>query len=151
MKKFFTVLGIIFATLIIIGAIGLGISARQGRQLDAESKAYVDEVVPKILTDLTPETFYVYASEEFTKAVPRKKLESLCNLFKKLGRFIKYNGSEGDSKTTLMNNQKSVLAEYVASADFEKGPAEVRVALIKHDDKWYVLYFNINSEAFLEK
>ena len=41
--------------LIVAGVIGLYILNIKGQALDKESKAYVDEVTPKILTDLNKE------------------------------------------------------------------------------------------------
>ncbi len=43
-----------------------------------------------------------------------------------------------------------VSAEYVASADFEAGPAEIKMSLIKHGDQWQILGIHVNSKVFLE-
>jgi uncharacterized membrane protein required for colicin V production len=95
MKKFFQVLGLIFAGLILVGVIAFVVIAFKGSALDKESKAYVDEVTPKILADLRKETLLTYASDELKNAVKPEDMDKLFVWFKKLGQFKEYKGSKG--------------------------------------------------------
>ena len=64
MKKLLLVLGGIFGLLIVAGLIGFSYLIVEGGALDEESRAYVDEVTPKLLADLRKETLFRYASDE---------------------------------------------------------------------------------------
>ena len=44
-----------------------------------------------------------------------------------------------------------MLFRSVGSVDFETGPAEIKMSLIKHGDQWQLLGININSKVFLDK
>jgi hypothetical protein len=57
MKKFLAVLGVIFACLIVVGIIFISIAAHTGSKLDAESKAYVDRMVPQIVASWDSKEF----------------------------------------------------------------------------------------------
>lgn len=58
MKKALMILGGIFAILIVAGVISFSVLAVKAAALDKESKAYVDEVTPKILANLNKETLF---------------------------------------------------------------------------------------------
>lgn len=46
---------------------------------------------------------------------------------------------------------KVISAAYTASAEFESGPAEIYLSLIKHGNRVEILGIRINSRLFLEQ
>ena len=42
-------------------------------------------------------------------------------------------------------NGKTISAKYSAKAQFEKGQAEIALALIKHGDQWQIRGFEVTS------
>ena len=145
------VLGGIFLAILVVGVVGMVFIATKGRALDTESKQYVDVAVPAIVSQWDRQELINRAGPEFMETVKDGDIEKLFTLFRKLGAFKKYNGSEGQANISVTSkNGKVTSAAYVAKADFEKGPAEIQVTLIKHDAKWQILGFRVNSKAFLE-
>lgn len=151
MKKLLIGLGIVFLCLLILGIIGILISANSGSKLDKSSKAYVDEVAPIILTSWNTQELLNRASPELLKFVPIDKLNTLFNMLsEKLGRLKEYKGSEGEAKINIIfPGGRTVRAEYIVRAVFEKGDAEVMVTLIQHNNKWRIQGFHVSSEALM--
>src|SRR5437764_9083023 len=148
MKKLFQVLGVIFGGLILVGAIAFVVLAWKGSALDKESKAYVDEVTPKILADLRKETLLTYSSDELKNAVKPEDMDKLFVWFKKLGHFKEYKGSKGQANISVTTQAgKVITGHYVAEAEFDTGPAQVQIVTIKKGDRWFVQVFRINSVA----
>ena len=72
MKKTLMIIGGVFVVLILAGVVGFSILAVKGKALDEESKAYVDEVTPKILATLNQETLFQYASDELKNSASQE-------------------------------------------------------------------------------
>jgi hypothetical protein len=152
MKKILMVLGGIFVFLIIAGAIGIYILDVKGTALDKESKAYVDEVTPKILASLNKETLFQYASDELKKTASGEEFDKVFNWFTKLGQFKEYKGAKGQANMSATSERgKQITGYYEAQAEFEKGPATVKITIIKKGDNWQILGFRIESMALLNK
>lgn len=118
-----------------------------GGDLDGTSKAYVNEVVPIILSSFDPQELTSRASPELFKTLTKDKLSTLFStLSSQLGAFKKYHGSEGEAhiRLNILPAAKIVTARYLAKADFEKGSAEIKVELIQHNGKWQILGFFVN-------
>lgn len=148
MKKALMIFGGIFVVLFIAGAIVFSVIAVKGKALDRESKEYVDRVTPIILADLTKETLFKYASDELKNSASPEEFEKIFNWFTKLGQFREYKGSSGQSRIFISPGKgKQVTGLYEARAEFEKGPAIIKMTAIKKGDMWQVMGFNINSMA----
>jgi hypothetical protein len=148
MKKFFIVMGVTFAVLIVLAVIGIATIAVKGSALDKESKAYVDQVTPIILADLRKETLLKYSSDDLKKIAKPEDLEKIFDWFKRLGTFQKYKGSTGQANISMTTQSgKVITGQYVAEADFDTGPAQIKIVTVKKGDQWFVQMFNINSMA----
>ncbi|UCF42799.1 MAG: hypothetical protein JSV99_09445 [Planctomycetota bacterium] len=152
MKKTLMILGGIFAVLIVLGVIGFGVLAVKGTALDEESRAYVDEVTPRILANLNKETLFQYASDELKSAASEEEFEKIFDFFAKLGQFKEYKGSSGQANISVTTGEgKQITGIYEAQAEFEKGPATVKIKTIKKGDSWQILGFHITSMAMLNE
>lgn len=151
MKKILTIFGAVFLLLLIVSVIGFALLAKTGNALDKESKQYVDTVIPKITSTWNKQSLIEHASPEFMQSINSNDLDKLINIFQKLGKLKSYNGANGQANISVTpQNGKIITAAYSGKADFESGPAEIQVNLIKHGDKWQILGFRINSRALLE-
>src|SRR5258708_28419554 len=147
MKKLFATIGIIFSVLLVIGIGMLIYTAQVGSRLDADSKAYVDDIIPKIASHWNADELIEQSSPELMRVTSEDKIKKLCAMLDTmLGPMKEYRGSKGDSLTKVTNRGKSVTALYVAHASFEKKDATLRVNLILEDNKWKLLEFNVNPE-----
>jgi len=150
MKKFFTVLGIIFLCLLVTGAIGFSMVAYQGAKLDKSSQSYVDQIVPIIIASWSPQELLDRASPELLEVAPRDKVDTMFREFtEKLGALKEYRGSKGDSLINFTASGKVVTAAYMARASFGKGDAEIKISIIQHDKKWQLLEFRVNSDMLI--
>jgi len=79
-------------------------------------------------------------------------LEKLVKAFRRLGKLKTYDSPKGHSNMSFNSqNGKLISATYAASADFDTGPAEIWLSLIKHGDQWQLAGIKINSKVFLEQ
>ena len=147
MKKVQMVLGGIFLGILILGAVGVAIVAVKGSALDRESKQYVDTAIPAIAANWDIVEIQKRASPEFKAAVNNDDLEKLIRVFRKLGKFKSYNGAKGDANISVTTqNGKVISAAYVACADFENGPALIKLSLIKHGNEWQLRAYPKNCK-----
>jgi hypothetical protein len=152
MKKFFMVLGGVFAVLLVVAVIGFIIVASKGNALDKESKSFVDLVVPKILTDLSKDNLFQYASDELKGSATEDEFDRMFRWFGQLGKFKEYKESKGQARMFVSpQSGKQITGEYVAQAEFENGPATIIVNTIKPADKWQIRGFRINSSVLVPK
>ncbi len=151
MKKFFTILGGIFAVLIVVAVVGFFVLNHFGAGLDEESKTYVDSNLPRILTDWNADEMMNRASPELMKVAPKEKIEELFKVFsEKLGPLKEYKGSRGQSNVSVTTQEgKVITGSYIANAVFEKAPATIQFRIIKHDSQWQILEFRVNSDALM--
>ena len=91
------ILGVVFAVLIVAGVICFSLLTVKGKALDKESKAYVDEVAPIILSNLNKDTLFRYASDELRNSASSEEFDKIFNWFSKLGQFKEYKGSSGQA------------------------------------------------------
>jgi hypothetical protein len=143
-KKFFIILGVIFLGLILLAAIGIGISAFKGVALDKESKAYVDTAVPAIISSWNAQELLSRASPEFKQTTRSNDVERFFQSVAALGRMQKYQGSRGQSVTSrILGKGTTISAEYLVTAEFEGGSAKIYVKLIKHGNLWQIGGFHV--------
>jgi hypothetical protein len=154
MKRFLVVLGGVFLALIVFGAIGFGILFYQGGDLDSESKAYVEATVPPILASWSVEKLKEASSAQMLNALESKSVSTeqfFEKLSMKLGALRKFHDVVGEANILVTpQDGKTVTANYTAKADFEGGPATIKIRLIQMNEQWKLLYLNINSDALLK-
>lgn len=155
-RKFKKLFGILAVGLLVIGAwgaIGFGLVKfwRHGSQLDAGSKAYVDEVVPKIVASWNSKDLTDRASPELLATASPERIEKVFRAFSdRLGHLRSYGGSRGQATVWVTPQTGKVsTASYVAEATFEKGKASVQVNLVAHDGTWKISGFYVNSDALI--
>jgi len=150
MKKFFSILGGIFAVLIVAAVVGFFLLNHFGTAFDDESNSYVDSNLPQILENWDPEELINRASPELMAIAPNETIEQLFYvLSERLGPLKEYKGSTGESNiyaTTDIGNLITITGAYVAEASFEKGSASIKFHLIKHGDNWQVIEFRVNPD-----
>ena len=150
MKKILTVLGAIFICLIVVGVIFFSGFYYFASRLDKEARAYLDEVVPIIVTYWDPKELINRASPEFLQVYSAERVESLFDSFSDLmGPLKEYRGAKGKIKIgTTTKGKPIILADYQVRAVFEKAPAKIEIQMIRRDDKWQIGGFRVILEDF---
>ncbi len=106
--------------------------------LRKQAKAYVDEVLPGIVTYWDSKQLLWNSHPEFVKTTSAEQLTQLFFAFMKLGPLKKYDESQGRvsiSKLTV-NGQTNLFCDYVTQLDFENASAKISVRVIKVEGKW---------------
>ncbi len=147
------ILGGIFGFLIlsVIGLLVFAYFFSGGRELDAESKMWVDSVVPEIVSSWDENKLKEnsnYRLLEITDDDAFTKL--LTTLEDQFGALKNYEGSEGQAGIRINNGNKTITAEYIAYAEFETGMAQIEIQGIKEEDKWTILRFFVSPIRFEE-
>ena len=152
MKKVLMILGGVFVILAVFAVLGIVIVAVKGNALDKESKRFADTTIRAIVSQWDILEIQSRASPEFKAAVKDDDLEKLVRMFRRLGKLNTYNGAKGQANLSVTTQHGKVIsALYVGTADFETGPAEIKLSLIKHGNQWQLLGINVNSKVFLEQ
>ena len=146
MRKFFVGLGIAFAVLVVAGGVAFGVLAWNGAALDKSSQAYVDQSVVAIAADWNADELWKRAGPRLRHAVKETDLRDLvAGLRAALGPLAEYDGSRGQAIISVVNAQTQTSAQYVAKGRFEKGEAEVKIALVRSGDSWLIEGFHVSS------
>lgn len=151
MKKLLIILGSTFLVILVLAVAGISFAVNRGVALDKESKAYVDSVLPVIVSGWDKQELLRRASPEFQQVVKEGEVDKLYIMFRRLGNLHEYQGSEGQSDLSVTSQKGKVIsATYTARANFDAAPAVIKVSLIKHGDEWQILGFHIDSDVFLQ-
>lgn len=152
-RKFLLILGAVLLVLLGWGTVGFGILKlwNYGSHLDAGSKSYVDDAIPKIVSSWKLKELLDRAGPELVAAAPSEKVEKLFQVFSaRLGPLRSYEGSRGQARVFVSpRTGKVTTASYVAEAIFEKAKGSIQVELILRNGKWEILGFHVNSEALI--
>lgn len=147
MKKILIAIGAGCLALVVVAGGFFGYAIYAGGKLDASSKAYVDRVVPEIISTWSPETLKREASVELSQQVTGDELRSAFQTFSALGSLIAYRGAKGGSKISITpQTGKVTTARYAVDAEFEHGDAVIDVNLVQRDGRWQVLGFFVKSD-----
>jgi hypothetical protein len=142
-------LGKIFLLLLRIVAACIGYAFWQGPQLDTQSHAYVDAVVPAIVSTWSEPAFDEHASPELLQAAKGTDMPAMFLQFsQRLGGLAHYDGAQGESNLGFTPRGLVITANYTVKASFQKAPAMIHIRLIKHGEQWQVLNFFVDSPAF---
>lgn len=153
MKRFFQIIGLLVVLALVAGAISLFFAARAGRGLDAESKQFVDTIVPQIAAqwDIAIVNQYLDHETMAKVGITDDQMKNMVAWFSTLGKMTSYEGSQGEAIISYMNGEKTIRAQYIAKANFEKGPATFKIILTKNAQAWKIAGLFVNSPALIPK
>lgn len=149
-KPLLKIIGIIVVLLIPVGIVGFSLLASFGAGLDKESKAYVDEIIPQIVTSWDADALLKNASPELIELInasPEKEESLFSLLAERLGPMREYKEPRGEGGITIRNLKRTTTGYYDIEAEFEKGSATIRVTLIKLDNNWRLASFVVRPDV----
>jgi len=154
MRKFFLVLGVLAALVIVGGGIAIVMLWPNGTALDTEAQAFVDDTVIAVSSHWSKDELLKRASPELL-AMLKAKPQDLDALFDAttigLGPLVEYQGAQGEANIAAMIGRGTIItAKYVARAHFQKGDATIRLMLRKIDGQWMLHGFNVDSTAMMK-
>ena len=147
----FTILGVIFAVIIVVFIIAAAIFIPRTLKLDHEATAYIQDAVPKIVTNWNSQELVDRAAPELmATAKSRDQIDRLFVMFRQLGSFKHLDKPEGTVVSSAYTGTGTVtVGNYKAQAEFEKGEARIEIQLRRVGDAWKINGFRIFSDALL--
>ena len=158
MKSFFSIIGIIALIVIIF----LGVFAYNGyakiKNLNEEAKVFSDTVIPKVFTNWDINELNKNSDNDAIKkagVTEQQTNKIFYYISNSLGKMLEYHpAKDDDSRSRIVNinagfGKEQISAIYIASAKFEKGEAQIKLSLLKNNNEWKILGWNINSPVFL--
>lgn len=151
--KFFG--GVFLATVLFFVAIA-AIFVPKGFALQKSAASYMEKNVPLIVENWKSEEVIRRAAPEFLVPAVREGLPVVFEQLSTLGKLRRLGKPEGGmvvadlqmafrgSSFGVSVNTKQphpIWAEFVANADFEGGPAKVKMTLVRRSDDWRILGF----------
>jgi hypothetical protein len=150
MKKLFVILGVIFAVIIGIVVIVAAIFIPRALKLDREATAYIQDAVPKIVANWNSQELADRSTPELLHAAKSPdEIKRLFVMFSQLGSFKHLDKPVGSVFSSAFTGSGTVtVGNYSANAEFEKGPAVIKIQLRRVNDTWKINGFHINSDVF---
>jgi hypothetical protein len=150
MRKFLIGCGIVLVCLVGAGAVGFFMLARSGTALDAESAAYVQNSVEAVAGHWDADELWKRSTTHFRQSTKEDDLRAFFSAANSsLGRLLEYRGAQGQAMMSFSNAGRSATARYDAKVSFEKGDADIVVALVKDGTVWRIEGFHIGSDALM--
>ncbi len=116
---------------------------------ESECRTFVDDTILAIAQDWDSHELIKRIDPEMLRPGDEEEVEKLFRLYRKLGRLTEYYGAEGEVWQES-GTSGEVGFSYFGEGDFENGFATVKVEGIYKDGNYYILDFNIRSEAFID-
>ena len=125
-----------------------------GTRASREGEQYADAVIPKIVSrwELAQVESRAYQPMTATERAQGKALFRKC---KTLGKLKTYYGAHGhavlhhhDDVSRSIGTDTVIIGEYIARADFQAGPADITLRLVKIDERWRISGITVNSDVF---
>ncbi|MBE1161768.1 hypothetical protein [Dyella acidiphila] len=151
MRRFLSVLGVVFLAIIVVACGIFGYLGHVRSGLDASSKAFVDTSIPLIAATWSKDDLLNRASVELKQSAESKprEFQAFFLTLAKLGALKKYEGSRGGANVFLETVKgKVVTASYIAEATMEHGEVYFAVRLVQRDGEWQFQSFDVKSPAF---
>ena len=141
------VLGGIFLAILLVGIAFYGYTALSGKSLDRESKAWVDKIVPEVVSSWDSQKLIDNGSSEFLQVSSTENIKAgFSQLVDQFGSMKTYVESKGEAGIHLNNFSQTITAEYTAEVQFEKGTAEIYIQGIKENNQWKVRNFQVSKK-----
>ena len=149
MKKLFTILGVIFAVIIVILVIAAAIFIPGALKRDQEAVSYIQDAVPKIVTNWNSQELLDRATPELVATSKKNdEIDRIFAMFQRLGSFKHLDKPEGTVVSSAYTGTGTVtVGSYKAHAEFEKGEARIEIQLRRVGDTWKINGFRIFSDA----
>lgn len=144
MKKALMVLGGTYLVLTIIIVTAVLLFRGKVNRVNKDSKEFADTVIVRIISDWDKQHLLKHASPEFIAATDPHALERDFEQFRKLGKLKEYKGSVGKSNMSInLSQTDAVVANYIATADFEAGSVKIKINIVREGDTWQIFAFDI--------
>lgn len=153
MNKTLKILGGVFLSLVILVAIGAMIIVPKWRSLGKEALAYIEANLPAIVESWNPKELEKRADPKLLSTTSTGDIAKIFGWFSTLGKLRKLEMPTGQLWWGDYEDLKEggIWADCIVQAEFDRGPADIRVVLHRSGDTWQIRVFTLKSLALLPK
>ena len=153
MRKIIAICAAASAAVLFTFAVAIAIVAVASKKLDLESHQYADASILAVVARWDTGALMTRASAQLgASPESANEIRNVFSGFRILGQLTKYDGSYGSAQFIVKPNGDAVaMAEYVARAEFQNGPAGIRVTLIRIGDGWKILRFAVSPIISIDR
>ncbi|HUY28186.1 MAG TPA: hypothetical protein VMV27_12280 [Candidatus Binataceae bacterium] len=146
MRKIIGICAAASAAVLLTFAVAVAMVAVESNKLDLESHQYAESAIVAVVSKWDTSALTSRASEQLSmSAQGADELHSVFSGFRIMGRLKHYYGCYGrTSFLVAADGNALVMAEYSARAEFQNGPAEIHITLIREQDSWKILRFAVS-------
>jgi len=134
-----------FITLIGLVIISISLGAINLRQMDKETRDFINTTMLDLFVDWNNSEFLTYTSNEFREKLTNEQLSKINLVFERLGNLLNYHGAEGG---VSRNNYWDISVRYKVQASFQNGQFSATITLIKQQEKWTISRFEYQYSFF---
>jgi len=134
---------LISLTFLVIISISLG--AINLRQMDKETREFINTTMLGLFVDWNNSEFLTYTSNEFRQNLTNEQLSKINLVFQRLGNLLNYHGAQGG---VSRNNDWDISVRYKVHASFQNGQITAIITLIKWQEKWTIGRFEYQYAFF---
>jgi hypothetical protein len=136
-KRALSILGACFLVILVAGGGMLGYAAFEGSHLDAESIAYVETTLPKLLSNPTSENFLSFVASEDRGNFNSVAVAGFASYMEaNLGAFQSCDDPKGEAWMMMSPSGENITGKYLARCHFSKASVTTTVSLRKVDGAW---------------
>ena len=146
MSKFFAVIGMAAVVVILLGIAAFGYVAYRGNALDEEASAYSARAVTAITSHWDAAELMSRATPQLAHATSQDQLGALFQRFGTLGPLRGAPHCQGSSLVSMTPAGTRTSGSYTCTAQFQSGPAEIAMALVKAHGTWLINGFHVTSQ-----
>jgi len=142
---------LLYASLLILTAYGAVTVLL--KHADKDAGAWVDSVLPKILSNWDDRVLAKEAHSEFQRVTPPQKLTTYFTACRsQLGSLVRCGSCKG-TLTARYDPGKgiTVWGFYISHAGFVNGSANIRVDVVREFGRWWILGFQVNDISYLKE
>ena len=150
MNKFLKIAGgIFFLILLVVAGIAAAIIIPKAWALNKNAIAYFEMNVPLVVATWNSEELVKRAAPEMLVGPAKEQMSKLFLQLSKLGKLKKLDTPLGQVTTGYYPGTqfKGTWADCVANAEFEAGPARIKLVLKRDGEGWQIMGFHINTPA----
>jgi hypothetical protein len=144
MHRLLCILAAAFFIVLFSAGAFVGYVIHRGNNLNAESKAYVEQAVVDIGQNWDRQELIKRASPDLIANLSPQQIAQLFDpLAARFGKLTRYDGQTGFATITMGAGSK-IIAHYDVAATFENGPVGFRIDLVKINDRWMIESFYVH-------
>src|SRR5262249_4895161 len=153
MKRTLLSLATVILVFVAIALLVSGAGYYSATSREGEARAYVDKIVPAVVGRWSTGDLLANASREMLRDITLDRIDTLFASFKqRLRPLPAYGGCQRQNCFFSFTTRGRVLTYvYLGTAEFERGPANIRVRAVWRDGQWKLSDFYVFSDSLVQR